>query len=381
MINSQIRPVGLVGEGNSQLVDEGLIGPVVTRKESAKRERNISIDILKFIAVLFISNSHMNYVYGDYSALATGGAIGDVLFFFCSGFTLLLGRAGRFDTWYKRRIRRIYPSVFGWAIVASFIMGMDRPVGHTLLQGGGWFVTCIMLYYVILYFVRKFGMDKLKWVFGAACVAVVLWYLFLFEEKEHIHMYQQSFHGGNDYFRWCHYFLFMLLGAMVGVNPINDNDDDNHQKNKKPLKVIGILATSFVAYFGFLALGKKYEVVSEWQILSLIPLLVLTLYMYKFCCLDCVKRLFSRRGWNWVMMVIGGLCLEIYLVQMPMLMSNTLPFGLKTDMIQDWFPMNIPVLLIIILLMAYITRSVGRWFAQTFDSMDGYDWKKIFALK
>lgn len=316
----------------------------------------------------------MNIVYGQYSGLATGGAIGDVLFFFCSGFTLLLGRAGRFDTWYKRRIRRIYPSVFGWAIVSALVMGIGKPIDDVLIHGGGWFVTCIMLYYVILYFVRRFGMDKLKWVFGAACVAVVLWYLFLFEEKEHIHMYQQSFHGGNDYFRWCHYFLFMLLGAMVGSGNFE-------LKKEKTWHVIVILGGSFIAYFGFLALGKKYEVVSEWQILSLIPLLVLTLYMYKFCCLDCVKRLFNRRGWNWVMMVIGGLCLEIYLVQMPMLMSNTLPFGLKTDMIQGWFPMNIPVLLIIILLMAYMTRSVGRWFAQTFDSVDGYDWKKIFALK
>ena len=38
-------------------------------------EKNISIDILKFIAVLFITNSHMNYVYGEYGALATGGQL------------------------------------------------------------------------------------------------------------------------------------------------------------------------------------------------------------------------------------------------------------------------------------------------------------------
>lgn len=78
-------------------------------------------------------------------------------------------------------------------------------------------------------------------------------------------------------------------------------------------------------------------------------------------------------------MVIGGLCLEIYLVQMPMLMNNTLPFGFGTDMIHRLFPLNIPILLVVILVMAYLTRSVGRWFQQTFDGMDGYDWGKIFA--
>ena len=56
----------------------------------ATRERNLSIDMLKFLAVFLITNSHMDKLYGEYSMLATGGAIGDVLFFFCSGYTLFL---------------------------------------------------------------------------------------------------------------------------------------------------------------------------------------------------------------------------------------------------------------------------------------------------
>lgn len=59
-----------------------------------KMERNISIDILKCFAALLITNSHMNMLYGDYRFLATGGCIGDVLFFFCSGFTLFLKPMG-----------------------------------------------------------------------------------------------------------------------------------------------------------------------------------------------------------------------------------------------------------------------------------------------
>lgn len=43
--------------------------------------RDISIDILKCIAAIMITNSHMDILYGDYSYLATGGAIGDALFF------------------------------------------------------------------------------------------------------------------------------------------------------------------------------------------------------------------------------------------------------------------------------------------------------------
>lgn len=86
------------------------------------RQRNPSIDILKFFAALLITNSHMGMLYPDSLVkLSTGGAIGDVLFFFCSGFTLFLGRGGDFFNWYKRRINRIYPTVLMWAAIMAFV--------------------------------------------------------------------------------------------------------------------------------------------------------------------------------------------------------------------------------------------------------------------
>lgn len=45
------------------------------------KKRDISIDILKCIATVIITNSHMEQLYGDYAVFATGGAIGDALFF------------------------------------------------------------------------------------------------------------------------------------------------------------------------------------------------------------------------------------------------------------------------------------------------------------
>lgn len=100
------------------------------------RQRDVSIDILKFLAALFITNSHMELLYGKYSVLATGGSIGDVLFFFCSGFTLLMGRTGRFDNWYKRRINRIYPTVFAWAIVSTPAFSKQKDIIDIILFGG-----------------------------------------------------------------------------------------------------------------------------------------------------------------------------------------------------------------------------------------------------
>lgn len=131
-----------------------------------KENRNISIDILKFFAAILITNSHMGLLYGKYSVLATGGAIGDALFFFCSGFTLFLGRMGRFDNWYKRRINRIYPTIFAWAIIRAFIFQNDYGMKHTILSGGGWFVSCIMLYYTLFHSTTLYGLFTMVTRYG-----------------------------------------------------------------------------------------------------------------------------------------------------------------------------------------------------------------------
>ena len=159
------------------------------------KQRNPSIDILKCIAALLIINSHMELLYGKYSVMATGGAIGDVLFFFCSGFTLFLGRMGRFDNWYKRRINRIYPTVFAWAIVQEFIFNYHKDIKYIIIHGGGWFVTCIMIYYVILYFIQRYMLNNLKLVFGIATTICIAWYIAIDRPVDY-NMY------GNTYFKW-----------------------------------------------------------------------------------------------------------------------------------------------------------------------------------
>ena len=176
-----------------------------------ERSRNLSIDILKFFAVLLITNSHMEKVYADYGALSTGGAIGDALFFFCSGFTLFLGRIGRFDGWYIRIIRRLYPSEFGVALVTSICFASTSNMLHVILSGGGQFVSCIMLSYIVLYMVRKLFSCHLNAVFMAVGLFIVLWYIFLFEHKEMVWMYKGST------INWFCYFLSMLLGAIIGL--------------------------------------------------------------------------------------------------------------------------------------------------------------------
>lgn len=318
------------------------------------KERDISIDILKFIAAILITNSHMELLYSKYSFLATGGAIGDVLFFFCSGFTLFLGRMGRFDNWYKRRINRIYPTVFAWAILGAFILNHDKSMDYTIIHGGGWFVTCIMIYYVVLYFIQRFYIKHLKLCFGIAALICIIWYMTI-EHSVNYNMY------GNTYFKWCHYFLFMLLGAIIGLN----KKDIKFNIKTDFLKLI----LSIILFYGILFAGRKNAFVAEFQIVSLIPLLFTTFYFYKICNSKSLKGWYDNKIFGYLIKLIGGLCLEIYLVQ----------YSLFTDKMNSLFPINLILMFIIIVIAAYILRCGARIFTQTFKDGE-YDWKAVFKV-
>lgn len=308
------------------------------------------------------------------SEIRHGGAIGDVLFYFISGFTLFMGRTGRFDTWYKRRIRRIYPSVIGWALVA-LIFGLPILSIDTIIKGGGEFITYIMIFYFILYFIKKIAMNKLNEVFMICSIIVILWYVFFFPEKQDVLMYKRLM-------RWPCYFMFMLFGAMIGKRSLLQKQNIEINKNNRLERLINIFMflISIVLFYGIQILGKKVIIVSYFQIVTLVPLFGIVYYLYKIANSETLQKVYSNNFMNKVILVIGGLCLEIYLVQMPMLIGGVLPFGASRDSLQTIFPLNILVLLAIIIPMAYLTRSVGRFILQTFDSRDGYDWINILKL-
>ena len=321
------------------------------------RQRNPSIDILKFFAALLITNSHMGMLYPESLArLSTGGAIGDVLFFFCSGFTLFLGRGGNFFNWYKRRINRIYPTVLIWAAIMAFGFGVRMGMDFTILHGGGWFVSCIMIYYVIMYFVRRYFVNRLKWVFGAACVAAIGWYLT--EDSSTIFMY------GETYFKWCHYFLFMLAGAICGLR-MKEQGIVNHSVSCNIL----LLTISLVLFYGLQFVGTKNLLVAHLQILTLVPLMGITLSMYRLCCEGWLIRFYQHKWAHRIMYSVSALCLEIYVCQ---------GFVFNTS----WnylFPLNILVNFVMVVAMAYCVKVASNWFSQTFKDED-YDWKRMLRL-
>lgn len=316
------------------------------------KEKNLSIEFLKFVAVFLVANSHMGMLYGRFHYLATGGAIGDALFFFCSGFTLFLGRCDRFDNWYKRRINRIYPSIFAWALIASTFFNTHLDMKNIWLHGGGWFVSCIMIYYVILYLFRKYFFDRKIIPFAISTSAILVWYIF-FLKNPHIY-------SAGNYFAWALYFLFMLIGAYIGSGKIK-------LKKHEAKTSILLCFTSLLAYYGFLALCDCISIVNL-RLLSVIPLAGFITSLYSFGETKLMKKIMNGKI-GCAIQAIASLCLEAYIVQ----------FALFTDKMNKIFPANILIMFAIILVVAYITRCLGRIFTQIFNKND-FDWKAIFKL-
>lgn len=324
------------------------------------KTRDISIDILKFFAVFLIINSHADMCYPKYSMLATGGAIGDCLFLFASGYTLFWKQPTRFDNWYKRRVNRIYPSVIMCALVGA-LLSMSTSV--TLLRlGGGEFVLFIMLYYVLLYWVQKYLVCHLGKVMTFVAILSLAVYIFWFPYKYETS--SKGLYGISTFYRWIPYFGFMLLGAWTGMKrKISCN------KVKCRWSDIVLLMLSLIVFYGVQFMAKKNTEIAPYQIVTLIPLAGIIFYFYKLCNAKWFERIYNTRYGEVAILAVSGLCLESYLIQ----------YSILTGRFNGIFPLNIPLMMLLILIVSYICRCLARIFSQTFRTED-YEWKKIFAI-
>lgn len=319
-------------------------------------DRNYSLDLLKCLAAVIVTYSHMEPQFGDYGFLATGGSFGDCLFFFCSGFALLLSKRNTtFFNWYKRRINRIYPTVFAWALICYFVFSSNWNIFYILTSGGGYFVQCIMLFYLLFYPLKKLSLRQL--VFVAFLIYLICSCVyFLLDHSDKAIMYAWT---------WSQYFLPMLLGAMIGKAYA--------EGVTYPMKDLGVPATlvlmivSVVSYYLLMYATKKYVALEVLSPLIIIPQLGATFGFYRLCSCRISGVLYHHRILHPIIMFVGGICLEIYIVQPDILAS----FPLMT-----LFPFNLIVVFLMILSAAFFLKMLSRLWKQTFMEGDYY-WKDI----
>lgn len=311
-----------------------------------------------FWAVLLVVNSHLEGMYVvPFKPLATGGIIGDALFFFCSGYKLFLGHFDRFDNWYKRRVVRIYPSLLIWNIFVAAVFSLPLTV-TSLFNGFGsgyWFIKCIMLHYIALYFIRKYFAKHLGLVLALVCSGIVIWWWLAYSPKFAIAML------GSSKFEWYYLFAFTLLGGIFA---------GRWRPEITFGRALALVGLAFVIHYGWLVLVEHCSVLMPVRFLLLLPLAAIISSLYCLSKTSVVCRLMESKWWGGGVTALGGLCLEVYI-------SHGV---FETDRYNGLFPLNIIGYFIVVFLGAYLIRCLTRFALQVMNKNQEFDYHEIFKL-
>lgn len=329
--------------------------------------RYYNLDFLKVLAAIFITNSHFIPLYKDISpSLATFGVHGNALFFFVSGFVLMMGfekKQDLFVNWYKKRIQRLWPSVFLWSIIAAIIWKDPITWKNLLIANNYWFLQCIAIYYILFYIFGNLNISIMGG--GKICVQKILFMFSIAASLLYFYFMPKAtgsiFHTNLHFV--CH-FSIMIMGGMTYLYK-------DKIKIKSLWKDCLWAIFWFVLYFIILYIGKgkqdyKYYV----QIVGLLPLHLFIFYAYKTASYHWCTTLFQSSRWQRILTTIASLTLEIYIVQ----------FHIITDKFNRLFPLNTVIVFIFICITAYCLRVMTSLFLQ-FLSSAPFEFKNAIKIK
>ena len=104
------------------------------------------------------------------TAFATFGVQGNALFFFVAGYLLMMGfdkhKGVSFVDWVKGKVRRLWPAVFIWVIVANLIWDAPLTFDKLILGSDYWFLQTIVIYYALFYLLIRFLPAKCRFFGG-----------------------------------------------------------------------------------------------------------------------------------------------------------------------------------------------------------------------
>ncbi|MBQ7622674.1 MAG: hypothetical protein IJS66_02910, partial [Bacteroidales bacterium] len=279
--------------------------------------------------------------------------------FFCSGFLLMMGRQYGFFNWYKRRINRIFPTVFAVAIIGIVVFGRNPSLRGVLLYGGGWFVQAILVFYAVFWFVKKYLSGRLWIAYAVDAVVVLVWFA-LFWDKE------LFFLENATYLRWPCFFATMLLGASA-----YRLESSGRRKQRRLGRSFVVLFALLVLYYGYQLLEGPLHFLKQVQIVLLPVLAAIIWTVYEICSHPSVLKVYRSRYVYLPVYYISACCLEIYL-------SGRWSFPVGLSMIK-LFPLNILVTFILIFIVAYIVKVFSNFLGQTVKT-EPYDWKAMVRL-
>ena len=239
--------------------------------------------------------------------------------------------------------------MIAWAILG--VLAFNRKDSLMSLIEGGWFVNCIMIYYVPVFFIKKYYPNKVDRCIVAYTFVFIIIYM-IWDKPVGFNILK------DPYLKWWFLFFIMLLGAYLGKR----SETITAAKGDKLFFLIALIGFHLFAY------AKKY--LFDIQVLIVPALMGICYYGYKILNISSILTFYNNHKIiKGGIRFLGGLCLEIYLVNI----------SLISDKLNYLFPLNVLIILAEIIVVAYVVRCLSKFILQTF-SKDDYSWNEIFKF-
>lgn len=286
-------------------------------KTELEEKRISAINTLKLLAILIVFNSHCDALF-PISVFATGGAIGNSLFFIVSGYLLSIKKDDSFLKFIWKKVMRIYPAVYVTSLInAVYFKNLPQSftelVVYLIWPTRYWFVGAILLFYFLIWGLKKIKFEQhiLKY---STCVAIIflLYYLF-FVDKTQWSMEIEGLSNIAGYFKCIHYFYIFSIGYFIKVH---NEAIKNRVKTKMPLLAAlfiicfwGQLTLKYCMNCGIISFFFQF-VIHIIDILCAVSMLLLTLSIAE----DYEIRV-GRKPIQKVINCLSSVSLEIYFMQ------------------------------------------------------------------
>lgn len=280
-----------------------------------------AVSLLKFFATLLITNSHFGLLYPKgYEFLATGGTVGNSIFFFLSGYVLNFSNKDSNVKWILKRYLRVIIPIWIFNILLVIIGDSVKPISFLYPQY--WFLQAIIVFYPLFLLISKY---LKKYILQSIFVVLTIYVLFFFYNTHNVWIVEIT--SNPTKLHWIYYFSLMLFGAYIASLAIN-----NDRKNQKKMNKLNIffLLISIALYYLF-----KYIIISRtlFDFQFLLPLFLFLICYFSFITIknSNVERLNSK-----IVLKISELTLEIYIVQFLIIRFTEkllFPFGLITSVV------------------------------------------------
>lgn len=292
----------------------------------------VSLNALKALAIILVTHSHMDAFY-PMSAVATGGMLGNTLFFFVSGYGLALSLAREkvaFWPWYLKRLWRIYAPL--WLALVIFIPLVFRPqtpfdaLRLLLIPQEYWFLPTIAILYAPAYLViNRFQAQGVQWLLIAILLAYIAALPVLADPARW---------SAEDSVPLKAMFYF---GALVGGVYLQKLGSRQAQPG------FLITAALTVGYFAFLTMLRVTDLYILQAGANLIAL-SWTFAIFRYLSSEGIERVLRRRAERGITL-LSSITIQIYLVQVPLISYGRLE--------ELHFPLDVALLWSTVVLLAW----------------------------